>query len=909
LSSASSSTLVAPLSSTSSRLKALSEQAQQLTARVPHQSTLLLHRSVEQLDLAARALAAKHHGSVDGTAGSSASDGGALLLATHGVDRERLARALQHIDLKASFEPLHAVQAHDLDAYLRHAHDLAILAAVEEAKRHASSHLRYASHEQMAADWAHCKLALCAAMTPAPVQPLAPASNAAPLDAHASLLGALRNGTAAGAGAGAAPLSRAAMVYADAVALHNDARRERRNVSLEPELAGGGAARVPLVAALAAAAAAGETDDVYRRADCAEAFAIVRALVGERDALAPAPREYAVLHASGSERLRRAMRLAAVAHLEQHYAEFARICVAENAALAQVGSTPSAADVILGLVRVLRQRPQFPPASMARDAPDLDGEPFWPQLYYALRCGALDVALDMVQRKRMIAQEDVVQCVQLRASRHALLAKERSVAGVLPLGDLQPLDLRATVRQALSDRVHSERLRLSSCPFRIAVLNLLGQCDAALIDGYVVSSAQDFLWFKLSMIDDSAGAGAGAQTAGAYHLAQLQRTLLECGGEHFGAGGRSPYLYFQLLLLTQQFERAITYLRSLPGFEVDAVHFALALHHYGLLRAPSGGHADPRADAAPVWSAEAANAAQATFNFVRFVRDYAASFEDRAPLDALQYLYLIDDDERDSPPELARHAAIAAQLLRAHDFAELVGQTGADGERAPGLLDRFLAPKSVKHVAALAARVAAEQGRTFEALALYDVCGDAARLLQLLAAELARLLPTTGAERMQVFSWAWAAHTKYSKREYTNADEHQSAIAFEQMLRLVEFFELYRAANWPDALRSVEQHALVPLQMEFVAEVRTLSSLSLSLSLSRFRSLSRQISHHSFAGRRAVSHAGQLRARQLWRLSAGDDARAGRAVRAGQVCGAEWRRRRRVAARHAARGGARAGRL
>jgi hypothetical protein len=56
------------------------------------------------------------------------------LLAAHGVDQERLARALHHIDLKSTYEPLQPLATHDLDAYLRHAHDLAILAAVEEAK-------------------------------------------------------------------------------------------------------------------------------------------------------------------------------------------------------------------------------------------------------------------------------------------------------------------------------------------------------------------------------------------------------------------------------------------------------------------------------------------------------------------------------------------------------------------------------------------------------------------------------------------------------------------------------------------------------------------------------------------------------------------------------------------------------
>jgi nuclear pore complex protein Nup93 len=705
-----------------------------------------------------------------------------------------------------------------LDAYLRHAHDLAILAAVEEAKRHASAHLRVAAAEQMAADWAQCKRALCAALAPPPQR----ADGELDVDNGGDLLG--QAGMPTGVVGGGGAMSRAALLYADAVTAHNEALRERRHVSLGPELADGAdsAAPRPLVASLAAAAAAGETDDAYRRADCAEAFAIVRALVGERDKAAPNPREYVAAHAqsiNGSERLQRAHRVAAVLHLEQQYAEFARICVGENAVLAQVGAAPSMAACIGGLVRVLRQKPQFPSASAAPDAPQVDGEPLWPQLYYALRCGAADVALDLAQRARGVVLEDALSLIQHRAARQTQLAKERNAVGVLHLGDLAPIDVRPNMRQSLGERIHTERQRLNSCPFRVAVLNLLVKFDASLVDGYVLSSAQDFLWFKLSMIEESppaAAASSSSLAAGGYRLTHLQRTLLEYGGEHFGAGGRAPYNYFHVLLLSQQFERAVSYLRSLSGYEVDAVHFAVALHHYGLLRAPPGGHADPRLDAAPVWVA-GDEATPATFNFVRLVRDYAASFEDTAPNDSLQYLYLIDNDDRLSPPSLARHTAIAAQLLRAHDYADLVGQSGADGERVPGLLDRFLTPASIKHIASLAARVAAEQGRTFEALALYDVCGDATRVLQLLSDELARLLPTTGAERARVINWAWAAHSKYANRQHASADE-SSAVAFEQMLRLVEFFELYRAANWPDALRSIEQHGLLPLELVHVSE-------------------------------------------------------------------------------------------
>lgn len=90
-------------------------------------------------------------------------------------------------------------------------------------------------------------------------------------------------------------------------------------------------------------------------------------------------------------------------------------------------------------------------------------------------------------------------------------------------------------------------------------------------------------------------------------------------------------------------------------------------------------------------------------------------------------------------------------------------------------------------------------------------------MLVLLSDELARLLTTASDERQQVVNLAWAVYRKYSPRDYDNAERHV-ALAFEQMLRLVEFFELFWHADWPNALRSIEQQQLLPLEEAHVAD-------------------------------------------------------------------------------------------
>lgn len=55
---------------------------------------------------------------------------------------------------------------------------------------------------------------------------------------------------------------------------------------------------------------------------------------------------------------------------------------------------------------------------------------------------------------------------------------------------------------------------------------------------------------------------------------------------HFNPKGSNPLLYFQVLLLSQQFEKAVHYLLVNEDFRIEGVHFAIALYHYGLLHQP-----------------------------------------------------------------------------------------------------------------------------------------------------------------------------------------------------------------------------------------------------------------------------------------------------------------------------------
>ena len=123
-------------------------------------------------------------------------------------------------------------------------------------------------------------------------------------------------------------------------------------------------------------------------------------------------------------------------------------------------------------------------------------------------------------------------------------------------------------------------------------------------------SIEDWLWHKLSMVlvQLEGGVDVVAPTSPSHPLVELQRLLGEQYGEaYFNKGGNSPLLFFSVLLHSQQFERAVGFLAreergrpnaALADMGEEALHFALALLHEGLLACAA--HGEGAADGAPL---------------------------------------------------------------------------------------------------------------------------------------------------------------------------------------------------------------------------------------------------------------------------------------------------------------------
>ena len=100
---------------------------------------------------------------------------------------------------------------------------------------------------------------------------------------------------------------------------------------------------------------------------------------------------------------------------------------------------------------------------------------------------------------------------------------------------------------------------------------------------------EDYMWQKLwhtRVFPGETAAARQAPNAGTgpprYDVAALSTEVRGFGEAYFCGRGKSPFVYFKVLLLCQQFERAVEFLWR-RGMVVEAAHFALAMFHAGVL--------------------------------------------------------------------------------------------------------------------------------------------------------------------------------------------------------------------------------------------------------------------------------------------------------------------------------------
>uniref|UniRef100_A0A7N8XM50 Nuclear pore complex protein Nup93 n=1 Tax=Mastacembelus armatus TaxID=205130 RepID=A0A7N8XM50_9TELE len=471
----------------------------------------------------------------------------------------------------------------------------------------------------------------------------------------------------------------------------------------------------------------------------------------------------------------------ALSFLENSYKNYTMVTVFGNLHQAQLGGVPGTYQLVRSFLNI-----KLPGPLPGMQDGEIEGHPVWAVIYYCLRCGDLNAAMQVVNR------------VQHQLGDFKTWFQEY----------MNSPDRRLSPASENKLRLHYRRvLRNSADPYKRAVYCLIGKCDISDNHGEVADKTEDYLWLKLNQVcfDDD-----GSSSQDRLTLPQLQKQLLEDYGESHFSASQQPFLYFQVLFLTAQFEAAVAFLFRVERLRSHAVHVALVLYELRLLLKSSG-------QSAQLLSQEPGDPPMIRrLNFIRLLMLYTRKFESTDPREALQYFYFLRN-EKDSQGENMFMRCVSELVIESREFDMLLGRLEKDGSRKPGVIDKFAG--DTKGIISKVAQEAENKGLFEEAVRLYELAKNPDKVLELMNRLLSPVIaqvsaPQSNKERLKNTAVAIAERYRYQGI----AAEKSVDSTFYLLLDLMTFFDEYHAGHVDRAYDVMERLKLLPLSQDSVEE-------------------------------------------------------------------------------------------
>jgi nuclear pore complex protein Nup93 len=453
-----------------------------------------------------------------------------------------------------------------------------------------------------------------------------------------------------------------------------------------------------------------------------EAYKGMMQIVGEYpdNEQAPRERQYAKLYLDPNPQspnavaMRKQILKGANAFLEKQFWDEVNSLIAKYPQDANLGGLPDVVSKAKAYIRLRVARKTLVPDNV--DLQSANGEYIWAIVFYLLRAGYVNEAAQYVN-----------------SNQNHFRSIDRTFSGYI--NSYAASEERRLKRQ-MQDRCLSEynqRIRNapegSIDPFRMACYKIIGRCDLSnrSLEG-LQTDVNDWIWLQFNLARET---DRSMELAGeSYGLTELQTSIREIGLKHFpktpaedtnGSFG----MFFYLQVLSGMFEQAIAYLY--PFSYVDAVHFAIALTYYGLLRP-----ADAQSAANELLSHNTRSLPQ--INFGRMLGYYTRDFRAANAAAAVDYLVLIclNADESGAQQQAALcHEALRELVLESREFSRLIGDIKPDGQRIKGVIEErgsliALGQENdfIRTITLQAASFADDNGRTTDAVLLYHLAED-----------------------------------------------------------------------------------------------------------------------------------------------------------------------------------------
>lgn len=164
----------------------------------------------------------------------------------------------------------------------------------------------------------------------------------------------------------------------------------------------------------------------------------------------------------------------------------------------------------------------------------------WAVIYYALRCGELQAALEFTLAHNSDFDKDVRIALQLRAEGHDIDEKRRN---------------------SLASYLTREATSISCDPFKVLSLSILTKIKNSIPENDVIQTIDDWLWLRLQLVDD---------------IEDIAEEFKE--KKVIFSDPANPFLHGQILMLIGQFEEAAKWFLSCNNNVQCNLHIVLLMH-------------------------------------------------------------------------------------------------------------------------------------------------------------------------------------------------------------------------------------------------------------------------------------------------------------------------------------------
>ncbi len=243
--------------------------------------------------------------------------------------------------------------------------------------------------------------------------------------------------------------------------------------------------------------------------------------------------------------------------------------IAKNPREANLGGVPTTINKVRAYIRLRSARKEIAPDTTILQT--LENDYCWVLLFYLLRSGFVKEALQYVtDNERAFKSFD-------RNFQSYLACYARDQDRRLPP------DLQARINSEFQSWTRTAPENTID-PYKLACYKVIGRCELSRrnLDN-VNQKMEDWVWLQFALAREVNR--AEETRAETFTLEDLRSVVTEIGQRHFAQGSDTSGgfgTFFHLQILAGMFEQAVAYLY--PHNYVSAVHFAIALDFYGLLR-------------------------------------------------------------------------------------------------------------------------------------------------------------------------------------------------------------------------------------------------------------------------------------------------------------------------------------